>query len=141
MILPLAALGLLLLGPLTPGAPPTFNARSQGGTARAPIPRLSFVLLQQDEELRAGHVSTHLKQKLWRWTVYIQAPKDVLQRVKCVEYVLDRTFPDPIREVCDRGTGAQAFPLKVTAWGPSTVRIRVRFLDGRVQELEHELTF
>ena len=35
--------------------------------------------------------------------VFIQAPPAVLSQIKCVEYTLHPTFPNPVRQVCDRG--------------------------------------
>lgn len=75
----------------------------------------------------------------WDWTVFLQAPPQVLGRVKCVEYTLHPTFPNPVRRVCDRGTGARAFALNSNGWGEFTIRAKVTFKDGRTQGLEYWL--
>jgi transcription initiation factor IIF auxiliary subunit len=83
------------------------------------------------------------RQKKWvKWMVYLQGPENALAQVKCVEYTLHPTFPDPVQEVCDRGTDAKhAFPLTASGWGTFTISIRVFLKSGGVQQLHHELKF
>lgn len=89
----------------------------------------------------ADNVSTRLGRNLWQWTAFIQAPEEVLARVQCVEYTLHPTFPDPVREVCDRGPGEHAFPITAKGWGTFPLHVRVTFTDGSTQELVHALHF
>jgi hypothetical protein len=75
----------------------------------------------------------------WDWTVFVQAPTQVLDRVKCVEYTLHPTFPNPVRRVCDRGAGPRAFALNSNGWGEFTIRAKVAFKDGHTQGVEYWL--
>lgn len=77
----------------------------------------------------------------YKWTIFIQAPEAILNNVKCVEYTLDPSFPNPIQTIMTRGTSDKAFPLSATGWGAFTVYIKVIFNDGSVQSLSHYLEF
>ncbi len=79
--------------------------------------------------------------KRWDWTVYITGSEADLSHVKCVEYTLHPTFPNPVRTVCNRGFGAAAFPLSTNGWGTFTVGIRIFLKNGRTINLSHPLRF
>lgn len=104
-------------------------------------------ILPKDEPLTMDNVSTYLSYKtdkgmdLWRWTVFIKGDEDRLEGVKCVEYTLHRTFADPVREVCSRGIGGQAFPLTAIGYGTFTVNTVIIFKDGRREKRSHSLKF
>ena len=91
--------------------------------------------------IKVDNDAKEIRKGWWKWTVFIQGPENVLDQVRCVEYTLHRTFPNPVREVCDRGTGPRAFALTTSGWGTFEIRIRVFLKDGRVQELTHVLRF
>jgi transcription initiation factor IIF auxiliary subunit len=91
--------------------------------------------------IRLDNVATKLGDSYWEWTAFIRAPDKVLREVKCVEYHLHPTFPNPVREVCHRGTSTRAFPLTATGWGTFNLKARVYFSDGSVEELTHYLKF
>jgi len=93
------------------------------------------------DSIRASNVATRLGQSMWRWTAFLEAPEPTLQQIECVEYTLHETFPGRVREVCNRGTGPQAFPLTVTGWGEFPLKLRIYFKDGSVHEMVHELKF
>jgi transcription initiation factor IIF auxiliary subunit len=79
---------------------------------------------------------------LYEWVIFVEGSGDVLEKVQCVQYTLDPTFPDPVREVCDRGVGPHAFALTIKGWGAFggfTVHVRVRFKDGSVHSMTYEL--
>lgn len=90
--------------------------------------------------IRAASTARRVSDDWWNWTIYIEGPPESLAQVRCVEYTLHPTFPDPVREVCERGTGP-AFPLSARGWGTFTVKVRVFFRSGAVQELTHQLSF
>jgi transcription initiation factor IIF auxiliary subunit len=90
--------------------------------------------------ITADNSARKLSSGYWSWTVFIKAPNDVLDQVKCVEYTLHPTFPNPVQEVCNRGTGP-AFALSARGWGTFQIRIRVLLKNGGVQELTHYLKF
>jgi len=104
---------------------------------------LTFVAppIERPLPITTGNVATEVRKGWWNWTVFVQGPDDVLDQIQCVEYTLHPTFPNPVREVCDRGTGPRAFALSTTGWGTFQLQIRVFFKDGRVQELTHYLKF
>ncbi|RKH43542.1 pYEATS domain-containing protein [Corallococcus sicarius] len=102
------------------------------GAALQPVPG-------QTQSLRVGNDAVRLGTNLWRWTAYIEAPDAVLRQVRCVEYTLHPTFPDPVREICERGKGPRAFPLEATGWGSFTLQVRVFFEDGHIQKLTRRL--
>ncbi len=77
----------------------------------------------------------------WDWTVFIQAPEEVLDQVDSVEYTLHPTFFDPVRIVDERGTGPYAFSLSRTGWGTFGIKIRVFLKNGRIHYLTHLLRF
>jgi transcription initiation factor IIF auxiliary subunit len=92
-------------------------------------------------KISAGNSATQVQSGWWNWTVFIEGSEDVLRSVRCVEYTLHPTFPDPVRTVCSRGTGREAFPLSSSGWGTFQIGIRVVLKDGRIQELTHHLRF
>lgn len=89
--------------------------------------------------IRLDNDAQQLGKSLWRWSAFIKAPEETLSQIQCVVYTLHETFPDPVREVCERGRGPHAFSLSATGWGSFRLQARVYFKDGRVQELEHDL--
>jgi transcription initiation factor IIF auxiliary subunit len=91
--------------------------------------------------IEVANVATELRKGLWEWTVFVQAHDSVLGQIRCVEYTLHPTFPDPVREVCDRGTGRQPFSLTGRGWGAFEIQVRVFLKDGRVQSRTHNLKF
>jgi transcription initiation factor IIF auxiliary subunit len=91
--------------------------------------------------IQAANVATELRKGFWEWTIFVRAPDAVLEQIRCVEYTLHPTFPDRVREVCDRGSGRQPFALTARGWGTFEVRLRAFLKDGRVQALTHNLKF
>ena len=61
--------------------------------------------------------------------------------VKCVQYTLDPTFPNPERLVCDRGKADRPFALSGQAWGEFEIPITISYVDGRVAHLSYRLRF
>ncbi len=116
---------------------------SKNGTVRSLKYNLKFVSRPVEDPLpiKPDNVATksETKEGYWDWTVFIQGPDDILDQVQCVEYTLDPTFPNPVREICDRGTEPHAFALTTSGWGTFPLRIRVFLRDGRVQELPYHL--
>jgi len=102
---------------------------------------LDSPLTAQPLEIKIGNVAEIIREGWWSWRVFITADESVLDQIQCVEYTLHPTFPDPVKLVCDRGTGRQAFPLNALGWGTFTIHIRVFIKNGLVQELSHYLRF
>ncbi len=82
-----------------------------------------------------------IKDDYWDWTIFINAPEDVLERIEYVEYELHPTFINPMRIVNQRSSGPYAFPLNSSGWGTFTVKIKVYYNDGTYQRLAHSLVF
>jgi hypothetical protein len=89
----------------------------------------------------ADNVSESVGNKRWNWTVFIKGDREAIDAVKCVEYKLHPTFPDPIRLVCDRGDLSRPFGLSATGWGTFSIGIRVFMKDGSHKDLKHQLKF
>jgi transcription initiation factor IIF auxiliary subunit len=75
----------------------------------------------------------------WNWTVYLDAAPAVLERIRCVQYTLHPTFPNPVREVCERGNPNHPFALSASGWGEFVMNIRVFLRDGQSQEFQYQL--
>jgi transcription initiation factor IIF auxiliary subunit len=73
----------------------------------------------------------------WDWSVWLDGPKEALDRVKYVEYTLHPTFPKPVREESDRTSN---FRLSSAGWGTFTVHVNVVQKDGQKIRLKHELS-
>ncbi len=132
-----------------------FALSSNGwGTFRVPIKvtyrdgrvqYLSHQLSFQSETVHlpitADNTAAHARPGLWNWTVFLHASEEILKQIKCVEYTLHPTFPNPIQSVCSRGAGPRAFPLDASGWGTFAIGIQVFFHDGRRQQLKDTLHF
>jgi transcription initiation factor IIF auxiliary subunit len=96
---------------------------------------------QGELRLRTRNVATQVRPGLWDWTVFIEGDEDQLSQVQCVQYTLHPTFPDPVRTVCERGSGPRAFPLSASGWGTFQITVRIMTKDGKTYELKHDLAF
>jgi transcription initiation factor IIF auxiliary subunit len=114
----------------------------RSGETRALRHELRFAApsIERALPIRSAQTARRLSRDWWVWTIYIEGPAESLEQVRCVEYTLHPTFPDPVREVCDRGSGP-AFALSARGWGTFPVRLRIFLKSGAVQELTHELRF
>ncbi len=77
----------------------------------------------------------------WDWTVFIDPRSADLNKIKCVEYTLHPTFPNPVRMVCDMGSSAEPFALRSNGWGTFQIKIRVLLRDGSIRDISHQLHF
>ena len=55
-----------------------------------------------------------------------------------MEYALHRSFPNPVRTVCERANGVE---LVTAGWGVFRIKVRVLFEDGSGKVLSHDLVF
>ena len=106
--------------------------------APRPTPRAVPQPAPQTYRLTADNTSRFLGQGWWDWTVYVNAPEEVLSHVSCVEYTLHPTFSPSVIRVCERGTGP-AFGLRRKGWGTFGLGVRVFTRDGREYRLSHDL--
>lgn len=103
------------------------------GTARAQEPCR--------EPICAQNTSQYKGDRRWDWTVFIDPRSRDLARIKCVEYTLHPTFPNPVRIVCNMGSVDQPFALRSNGWGTFAIKIRVLMQDGSFRDLTHQLSF
>lgn len=99
----------------------------------APVP--------ESPEIHADNTATPVGGNRWDWTVFIRASRNVLGQINCVEYTLHRSFPNPVRTVCQQGTSDQPFALSSNGWGTFTINIRVMMKNGQEKKLQHALRF
>ena len=99
--------------------------------------------IESNYPLSADNVAkdSESKSNYWEWTIFINAPEDVLEKIEYVEYTLHPTFLNPVRIVNQRSSGDYAFPLTTSGWGTFTVKIKVFYKDGTYQRLAHTLVF
>ncbi len=93
------------------------------------------------QEISAANVSRYVGDRQWEWTVFIEASPATLSRIRCVEYTLHPTFPNPVQRRCQLGDPRFPFGLSTRGWGTFEIAIRVLFSDGREQALKHMLVF
>jgi transcription initiation factor IIF auxiliary subunit len=80
--------------------------------------------------------------RYWDWELFLVADDETLRKIKCVEYTLHPTFPNPVRKNCQKGTMPErGFALKAAGWGTFRVNIKVIFADGREEYHSHQLSF
>lgn len=72
----------------------------------------------------------------WEWGVKLTGSSAELDKVRCVEYKLHRSFRNPVRNICTRNNN---FELKAKGWGSFTIPVKVMFKDGKILELTHDL--
>jgi transcription initiation factor IIF auxiliary subunit len=86
----------------------------------------------------ARNWSRQIEPGWWEWGVYIEGAPTELDRIRCVEYTLHPTFPNPVRVVCAR---ADRFELTAKGWGTFTVGIKLMLKDGSIRPLSYPLEF
>ena len=92
--------------------------------------------------LTADNVARSLGDNRWEWTVFIQGDPKMLSEISCVQYELHPSFPNRIRQVCDRGPDPNhPFPLTANGWGVFQIPVTITFKDGHVEKLTHYLHF
>jgi transcription initiation factor IIF auxiliary subunit len=96
---------------------------------------------EEGPRFTVDNVATPVGEDSWNWEIFLKGQEDALAQIRCVEYTLHRTFPNPVRRVCTRGCGLRGFPLAATGWGTFDVRISVSLKDGRELTLQHALSF
>lgn len=81
-------------------------------------------------------VGTRGDYKWFDWKIFVDAPKDVLKRIKFVEYELHKSFPYPLRR---KKNPRSRFALEASGWGEFLIPITVIFKDGTMKEFEYDL--
>jgi transcription initiation factor IIF auxiliary subunit len=88
--------------------------------------------------LHTENWSRQIEPGWWQWGVHLTGPTATLGKIKCVEYSLHPSFPNPVRVVCNPQKG---FELMTNGWGTFSIPIKVIFKDGTTQTLTHQLQF
>lgn len=94
------------------------------------------VILAQGEGVSIRNTSEPLGKGRYHWTVYIDAPDTVMDRIASVEYTLHPTFPDPVVKVTSK---ENKFALSANGWGEFTIFVKVFFSNGKVGSYQHWL--
>ena len=85
------------------------------------------------------NTSTYVGGGRWDWTIFVDADRETLQQIDCVEYVLHPSFPEPVQKVCR--AAATKFAYSTNGWGVFTVKVNIHYKNGHVEALEHKLVF
>ena len=88
--------------------------------------------------LKARNWAREIEPGWWEWGVQLAGPAANLDRIRCVEYTLHPTFPNPVRMVCSR---ADRFLLTARGWGTFDLKIKVLLKDGSMYPMTHSLKF
>ena len=72
----------------------------------------------------------------WKWSVWLEGSKTVLDQVETVAWHLHPTFPQPVQELKNR---EENFKLNSGGWGAFWIRAEATLRDGTVVKLRHEL--
>ena len=72
----------------------------------------------------------------WKWSVWIDATDQELDKIVSVTYTLHPTFREPVKKMTDRGS---KFRLSTMGWGIFTLYALVEFTDGHSRKLSHAL--
>jgi transcription initiation factor IIF auxiliary subunit len=89
--------------------------------------------------LTVKNTSAYVGGGRWDWTIFVDADADTLRQIECVKYVLHPTFPNPVREVCNKPE--TKFAYSTNGWGTFTVKVNILYKDRRTEVLEHPLVF
>lgn len=82
------------------------------------------------------NASREIEPGWWEWTIYMEGAHAELDRIRCVEYTLHPTFPNPVRVVCSR---PNRFELTARGWGTFTVMIKLMLKDDSIRQMTHTL--
>jgi predicted acylesterase/phospholipase RssA len=92
--------------------------------------------MREDLDVKIDQGEEYQGNDRWRWWVWVEGPEDNLNKIDHVIYTLDRTFPNPIREVTDRQS---KFRLETAGWGTFPVKATIIRKDGVKEQLIHNL--
>jgi len=95
--------------------------------------------LAHAQTLNLENTSLYIGNGRWEWTLYVTGNPKVLNDIKCVEYQLHPTFPNPVQTVCQAGAPDKAFALNGSGWGEFNVQATVKLARGSPLKLSHWL--
>jgi len=76
------------------------------------------------------------KYQYYRWKVFVDAEREVLDSIERVSYELHPTFPNPRRTST---SAVDRFSLETEGWGEFSILAVVEFKDGRAETLTYRL--
>ena len=79
-------------------------------------------------EIEQSHKKDPKKESYWNWSIWIKAPKEEMQKIDKVVYILHPTFTNRVRETKSIKT---KFKLKSSGWGEFTIYIQIYFKEGQ----------
>ena len=82
--------------------------------------------------------SHEIEEGWWEWELFIDGREEELAKIRCVEYTLHKSFPNPVRMVCSHDN---KFLLVGRGWGMFTVKILLILNDGSIHHMSHPLSF
>ncbi len=84
----------------------------------------------------ARQVEGRTDQRWFEWTVFVDESEEVLEQIEAVEYLLHRTFPNPLRK---QTNPEDKFSLSGSGWGEFSIKITVFFDNGGRLETSYDL--
>lgn len=81
--------------------------------------------------------SEYVRQDWWKWSVWIEAPSNVLNKIEYVNYKLHSTFANPLRH---HTNSQEKFILTSAGWGEFTINAEIKPKDGDAFTKRHWLT-
>ena len=120
----------------------TIKVRIEYRDGRSDLREHQLVFTQEPAKtplsLEARNWAREIEPGWWEWGVHLAGPAADLEHVRCVEYTLHPTFPNPVRMVCSR---ADRFLLTARGWGTFDLKIKVLLKDGSMYPMTHSLKF
>ena len=72
----------------------------------------------------------------YQWKVFVSASDKELNNIENVTYFLHPTFPEPVIEVKDISS---KFALEQIGWGEFQIKAKIKYKDGKEEEVSHWL--
>jgi transcription initiation factor IIF auxiliary subunit len=117
------------------------DVKFRNGQTKTLTHPLKFISTPARNAISTYNTSREISRGWWAWTVYISSSPEVLNKIKCVEYTLDKSFPRPVQLMCSKGSDAMPFSYSSKGYGIFDIKVKVIYLDGTTQDLVHKLTF
>jgi hypothetical protein len=72
--------------------------------------------------------------QFYTWQLFVNEPREVLDRIESVEYILHPTFPEPTQV---RKDSEDQFAVEASSAGSFLAAIRIYFKDGHHEDTSH----
>ena len=90
----------------------------------------------QTEVVRVANTYHYAGGRRYDWSVFIKEDRSTLDKIRCVEYTLHPTFPNPVRRIC---TSQSGFALRENGWGEFTIYVRIEWKDSHATNQSYRL--